>query len=326
MIRNQWYAVLDSREVKAGQPVGVTRLGEKLVFWRDQNGQVVCMRELCPHIGARLSMGKVKNGTLACPFHGFEYDPSGRCTYLPAYGRNGVIPKALKAGVYPTYESNDYIWVYWGESETQPEPPQFFESIDSSFSYGRFYQKWPVHYSRMAENQLDMTHLPFVHHDTIGRGNRTVVEGPLVTLKDDLIHIWVFNRLDDGTPARKMEELTQPARHPQLEFRFPNIWHNWIGDDVRITVAFVPVDDENCIMYGRFYQRFLKVPLIKGLVNLGGALSGHYIANQDRVIVSKQWPKKTDLKMGEKMMQSDRAILTYRQHRRKLQEAAGQTL
>ncbi len=326
MIRNQWYAVLDSQEVKSGRPVGVTRLGEKLVFWRNQSGTVVCMRDLCPHIGARLSMGKVRQDAIACPFHGFEYDASGRCTYLPAYGRSGVIPKALKAGVYPTHESHGYIWVYWGEAESQPEAPQFFESIDSSFSYGRFHQKWPVHYSRMAENQLDMTHLPFVHANSIGRGGRTVVDGPLALLEGDLMQIWVFNRLDDGTPARKMEELTRPERHPQLEFRFPNIWHNWISDDVRITVAFVPVDDENAIMYGRFYQRVMRLPILREVVNWVGNISGHYIANQDRVIVSKQWPKKSDLKMGEKMMQSDRAILTYRQHRRKLQEAAGQTL
>ncbi len=32
MIRNQWYVVLDSREVK-NRPVGVTRMGEKRVFW-----------------------------------------------------------------------------------------------------------------------------------------------------------------------------------------------------------------------------------------------------------------------------------------------------
>ena len=31
MIPNQWYAILDSGEIKTGKPVGVTRLGEKLV-------------------------------------------------------------------------------------------------------------------------------------------------------------------------------------------------------------------------------------------------------------------------------------------------------
>ena len=39
MIRNQWYVVLESDEVKA-RPIGITRLGEKMVFWRDQAGKV----------------------------------------------------------------------------------------------------------------------------------------------------------------------------------------------------------------------------------------------------------------------------------------------
>ncbi|MCJ7533412.1 MAG: hypothetical protein MUO64_20615 [Anaerolineales bacterium] len=38
MIPNQWYANLESDEVKRGMPIGVTRMGEKLVFWRDEQG------------------------------------------------------------------------------------------------------------------------------------------------------------------------------------------------------------------------------------------------------------------------------------------------
>ena len=34
MIRNQWYVLMESKQVK-DRPVGVTRMGEKLVFWRD---------------------------------------------------------------------------------------------------------------------------------------------------------------------------------------------------------------------------------------------------------------------------------------------------
>ena len=35
MIRNQWYAVLESKEVKKSELIGVTRLGVKWVFWSD---------------------------------------------------------------------------------------------------------------------------------------------------------------------------------------------------------------------------------------------------------------------------------------------------
>ena len=59
MIPNQWYAVLSAREVRPGKPVGVTRLGQKLVFWRRQDGTVGCLADQCCHRGAALSCGKV---------------------------------------------------------------------------------------------------------------------------------------------------------------------------------------------------------------------------------------------------------------------------
>ena len=46
MIRDQWYVILRSKEVKRGQPVGVTRMGEKLVLWRDAEDRVVCQADL----------------------------------------------------------------------------------------------------------------------------------------------------------------------------------------------------------------------------------------------------------------------------------------
>ena len=41
MIRNQWYVVLESKEVGT-HPIGVVRLGEKFVFWRDQTRKSAC--------------------------------------------------------------------------------------------------------------------------------------------------------------------------------------------------------------------------------------------------------------------------------------------
>ena len=81
MIRNQWYVVLESSQVKSGRPIGVTRLGEKLVFWRKPNQEVVCMFDRCPHLGAPLSLGKIKGDRIMCPFHGFEYDSQGNASF-----------------------------------------------------------------------------------------------------------------------------------------------------------------------------------------------------------------------------------------------------
>ena len=52
MIPNLWYAALESREARPNRPVGVTRFGERLVFWRDSLGKVACLRDACAHPGA----------------------------------------------------------------------------------------------------------------------------------------------------------------------------------------------------------------------------------------------------------------------------------
>lgn len=324
MIRNQWYVVLDSKEVKRGKPVGVTRLGEKLAFWRDQNGRVSCIGDRCPHLGASLCAGKVSsNGMLACPFHAFEYDNSGKCAYIPALGRGGTPPKAIKAISYPTYEAHGLIWIYWGEPQGELKPPQFFD-IDDSFSYKGYHEVWHTHYSRMVENQMDVQHLPHVHGDTIGRGGKVVVDGPIVRLTDDKIQMWVYNRVDDGTPPRKAEDLPEPERPPFLEFIFPNIWQNRIAEDMRIFVAFVPIDEENGMFYMRYYQRVLKTPVLRDLFNWAGMIGSKHIADQDKRVVSTQLPRVTSLRSGEKYLQGDRIIITYRKRRQELQELAGQ--
>lgn len=324
MILNQWYVVLESSEVKKNRLLGATRMGEKMVFWRDQAGKVVCMSDLCPHIGASLCQGSLNENRIACPFHGFEYDSSGQCRYVPALGMDNPIPKSLKVRTYRTYEDHGLIWIWWGEAEPTPPVPRWFD-IDHSFSFGSFREHWPVHYSRMIENQLDVMHLSFVHSNTIGRGQRVVVDGPLVRLQDGTINVWVYNRKDDGTPPRRAEDLPEPQRPPFLIFNFPNLWQNRISEDVRITAAFVPVDESNSLVILRFYQRFMRAPLLRDFINWTGNIANRYILSQDRRVVLRQRPIKTELKkMGEKLLPGDRAILTYRQHRHHLKEKAGQ--
>jgi phenylpropionate dioxygenase-like ring-hydroxylating dioxygenase large terminal subunit len=325
MIPNQWYVLMDSRQV-GPRPVGVTRMGEKLVFWRDGAGQVSCLRDKCPHRGIELSKGQVIDGHLQCPFHGFEYDTSGRAVLIPANGRNSAVPKVFQAHRYPTYEAHGFIWVWWGEeAPADLKPPRFFEDIGDGFTYKTIYDPWRAHYSRAIENQLDVVHVPFVHSNTIGRGIGTVVDGPgMQWVDDDMFYVYTFNRMDDGTPPRKPSEVPvpDPTKDFRLEFIFPNLWQNRISEQVRIVVAFVPVDGEHTILYLRFYQKFMQVPLLRDLVTWLSMPFNRLVAHQDRRLVETHQPQPSGLHIGEKMIQGDRPIVEYRRKREALIEAA----
>lgn len=324
MIPNQWYVVMDSAQVR-DKPVGVTRLGEKLVFWRDGSGKISCLRDLCAHRGVELSKGQVLGDCIQCPFHGFEYDVSGAGRRIPANGQGAPVPANFRVHSYPTYEAHGLIWIWWGETPPADlQPPRFFEDITPDFSYGSAHDPWEAHYSRVIENQLDVVHLPFVHHNTIGRGNRTLVNGPVVQWQDEnSFFVYVFNTLDTGQKPRKPEEIQPPYPRFHLEFRFPNLWQNYISDDVRVVAAFVPVDDAHTLLYLRFYQRFMRVPLLREFVNAVAMPFNVFVAHQDRRVVVTQRPKPSALRSGENLVQGDRPIVEYRRRRQQLMEAAG---
>ncbi len=324
MIPNQWYVLMESRQIK-GRPIGVTRLGEKMVFWRDDTGKPSCLRDRCAHRGVQLSAGRVlENGRLQCPFHGFEYDTSGRITRIPANGRDAAVPERFRAHGYPTYEAHGFVWVWWGEEPPENlEPPRFFDDVrpEDGFVYATVYDPWDTHYSRVIENQLDVVHLPFVHHNTIGRGNRTLVDGPLVEwLDDDRFRVYVFNRLDDGTPPRRSDQITKPDRDFWLDFIFPNLWQNHISEDLRVVAAFVPVDEAHTLLYLRFYQKFLRLPLLGQAVSRLAMPFNRIVAHQDRRVVNTQQPKPSALRMDEQLIQGDRPIVEYRRRRQQLIE------
>jgi phenylpropionate dioxygenase-like ring-hydroxylating dioxygenase large terminal subunit len=319
MIPNQWYAVMESHEVPGGKPLGVTRLGEKLVFWRDRRGQVICQRDFCPHRGAALSGGKVLGDTLECPFHGFRYDTAGGCRLIPANGKEAPISKEIRLISYPTYEAHGFVFMWWGEPRAELPPPRFFDDLTGDLSCTTTRVVWHTHYSRAIENQLDVAHLPFVHYNTIGRGGRTLIDGPLMEWLDrDRFRLYVFNRVDDGSKPLRPEELTRPRGPFHLEFIFPNLWQNHIDDRVRIVIAFAPVDDQHTILYLRFYQSFLRVPVLRQVVNRLAMPFNLRILHQDQHVVETQLPRQTALKMGEKLVQADRPIIAYRARRQEL--------
>jgi phenylpropionate dioxygenase-like ring-hydroxylating dioxygenase large terminal subunit len=123
-------------------------------------------------------------------------------------------------------------------------------------------------------------------------------------------------------PPRKPDEMPRPDTGFWLDFIFPNLWQNHLGDSSRIVIAFAPVDDENCLLYLRFYQRFVRVPVVRDIVNRLSMPFNAIIAHQDRRIVETQMPKRTELRMGEKLIQGDSPVIAYRRRRQELIDAA----
>ena len=322
MIKNQWYAILPSKKVKGGQIVAVKRLNLDLATFRNSRGELGCVVDQCTHRGAALSMGKVKADCIQCPFHGLEFDKLGQCTFIPANGK-GSLADTSRYNVrhYPVKEGNGIIYLWYGdEAKITPDLPFFDEEINDSYEYSEVEDHWNAHYSRCIENQLDVVHLPFVHHNTIGRGNKTLVNGPKVVWENGILTTSANNEVDRGQKPKPSENCE--IRETRLSFVYPNVWMNRISEKIKVIIYFAPVDDENTVLYIRFYCKLTGSKPVNSLIAYLGKFGNKTVERQDRRIVITQKPKASALQSGEKLVPGDRPIVMYRKLRQELKDQA----
>ncbi|HEX6484458.1 MAG TPA: aromatic ring-hydroxylating dioxygenase subunit alpha [Ktedonobacteraceae bacterium] len=204
VLMNDWHVVAYAPYLQEGKPMAVRLLEEDLVLWRAGN-KIHAWRDLCLHRGTRLSLGKVEDETLICPYHGWTYNEEGQCIRFPAHP-NQKPPTTARAKVYPAQEKYDWIWVTLGNPDK--DIPEFLQWDDPAFHK---IHCGPYHFSasgpRAIENFLDVTHFPFVHQGLLGDPAypevndyevETTPEG--VTAKD--ISVWQPDPDGSGKGAR----------------------------------------------------------------------------------------------------------------------------
>lgn len=294
-----WYPVLSSRELRT-RPIARVRFGEKLVFWRDTRGAPVCMRDRCAHRGAALSLGRVQEDSIECPFHGFRYNREGRCVRMPAEaGRE--IPADCRVAVQRTHEEDGYVWVWRGPplDDTEKPPVPAFEHT-AGLRFAEHQNIWPAHYTRCIENVCDYSHLYFVHRKNLG-----------LMLKEPVTQV-MTNDFDGGFRAYRQSD---GVNNHYIEFRYPNLWLNDLGRTGVVTCVFVPVDEHRTQVYYRTFFRPALAPLAP-LLKLWTRLSQFVVFRDDWPIIATQDPVSVDDAQDEKLFPADSPVIAYRRLRR----------
>jgi phenylpropionate dioxygenase-like ring-hydroxylating dioxygenase large terminal subunit len=70
---------------------------------------VTALRDRCAHRFAPLSLGKVVNGTVQCPYHGLRFGLHGGCVFNP-HG-DGAIPSQAKVTAYPVEQRDGEVFI-----------------------------------------------------------------------------------------------------------------------------------------------------------------------------------------------------------------------
>lgn len=246
-LRNDWHVVYRSGDLPEGAIRPVRLLGQDLVLWRSA-GRAMAWLDLCIHRGARLSLGRVQDGELVCPYHGWRYDRDGRCTLIPAQPRDPVPARAC-AFTHRCEERSGFIWVCMGEPAADiPVHPEWDDPAFVKVFTGPY--AFEASAPRAVENVVDVSHFPFVHDAMLGQES-----------EPDAIEDYAVEHGSDGLRAGPIQ-VSQPAGdHRRIPVQ--SVYRFWVPrplmpylmkelDPQRCFSHFMPVtpvDDDTSLMW-----------------------------------------------------------------------------
>ncbi len=246
LLRRYWHPVAAQAELEDRALLKVRLLGEDLVLYRDQSGNLGLLAELCPHRRCSLVYGAVEPVGVRCPYHGWLFDHEGNCLEQPSEPENSVFKDRVKTAHYPVREMGGLFWAYMGPGEPPLLPKHdYFVQPNTLREIG--ITKLPVNWVQIMENSLDPIHSEWLHSwfTYFQRNGKTKNEqGEFPQARTKKIGFDVF---DYGIVKRRIYEGGTEGDndwaigHPIL---FPNILKQGTSFQIR-----VPVDDTNSIHY-----------------------------------------------------------------------------
>lgn len=165
LMRQHWVPICLSEEVSEPDcdPVSARILGEKLVVFRDSDGQVGVMDEACPHRGASLVYGRNEEGGLRCLYHGWKMDVRGKVLEMVSEPTASGLINKVKHKAYPVKEWAGMIWAWMGKTEAMPEfvPPRWAPLAETQVSIAK--AVLPANWAQVLEGAIDSAHSSSLH-------------------------------------------------------------------------------------------------------------------------------------------------------------------
>lgn len=270
VLRNYWYPVAAAEPGRPGAPVvaeGVDLIvgsepmafqlfGDDFVVWRTDDGYAAS-EPFCPHRSAHLSGGWVSNGELVCPYHGWRFDGGGGCTHIPQMDEGLARPPRATLRTYPAAEYYGLVWVCVGDEPVSPRPPVWPEAeTETSWRFFvEFFEVWQASAPRIIDNNLDHSHVAYVHRSTFG----DPADARLPRLDVEPTETGGFrNRVTTEQPGvaaqngRTSDESERLQRVSEIELLAPlttrtRLWYEGASHDYGFFGTATPIDDQRSI-------------------------------------------------------------------------------
>lgn len=247
LMRRYWVPVLGSAEIAEpdGPQVRVQIMGEKLLAFRDSQGQVGLIDEFCAHRGVSLFFGRNEECGIRCAYHGLKFNRDGICVDVPSAPQ---VAERMRIKAYPCIERGGIVWAYMGPPGKRPAPPEleWCTLPDSHIYVSRRLQQ--CNYLQAMEGGIDTAHVSYVHRysvdiDPMHQGARAIdyikADGNVIfDIEQNPFGLTLYGRRN-GEADSYYWRITQ--------WIFP--WFTLIppfGEHALGGHVWVPVDDENC--------------------------------------------------------------------------------
>ncbi|MDD9706275.1 MAG: Rieske 2Fe-2S domain-containing protein [Paracoccaceae bacterium] len=165
LMRRHWVPVCLVEEVAEadGTPLLVEAIGRRYVAFRDSNGDLGLLDELCPHRRASLVYGRNEECGLRCLYHGWKFDVKGNAVAMSSEPEGSPLHGKVKHKAYPLQEWGGFVWAWLGdEAEMYPfQPPAFAPHADTKVSILKV--RIPANWAQITEGQIDSAHSSSLH-------------------------------------------------------------------------------------------------------------------------------------------------------------------
>lgn len=263
LLRRYWQPAALCEELHGERPVvEVTLAGSELVLFRDELGRLGLIDRWCPHRGVDLCFGRLEDGGLRCPFHGWLFDVTGACLDTPAEPPTSTFKSRVAARAYPAVERNGIVWAYLGEGEAPPLPrlDNFVAPATHVFA---FKGMWECNWLQAQEVGLDPAHAAFLHRsldndeERYGQQFRALVAGTGVPVTKLMREAAAPSITAETTPygfrTTTLRRFRDEFTHVRVSnYIAPNAIAIAMSPTMTILQWHVPINDTACYWYATF--------------------------------------------------------------------------
>ena len=250
LMRQYWMPAMLSSELPNpdSDPVRVMLLGERLVAFRDTNGQVGLLRNACPHRGASLFLGRNEECGIRCVYHGWKFAADGSCVDIPNEPVQQGFKERIRAISYPVVERGGVVWAYMGPRDTPPPLPDFEGNAEGGTARAVMRE---CNWLQALEGDIDTSHFSFLHLGSAKPEDYPDGSFTRTTLVDRAPRYKVLD-----SPAGAMYAAYRPFEPGRVYWRVANFafpFYTQPGPGtlgVKVNVrCWVPMDDEHTMFY-----------------------------------------------------------------------------